>query len=131
MKINQESFDRVQIALDDIIAGCEVEDDFNEWEDVASSSISAVLEELNEDQTEMTCAAFRKYISDTVGTNRNLALGVRAALIRALEETLDYLGEPEEPDEDEDDFEEYNSDMAYINTLKSELEFTKNMEVCV
>ena len=131
MKINQESFDRVQIALDDIIAGCEVEDDYNEWEDVASSSVSAVLEELNEDQTEMTCAAFRKYISDTVGTNRNLALGVRAALIRALEETLDYLGEPEEPDEDEDDFEEYNSDMAYINTLKSELEFTKNMEVCV
>ena len=131
MSINAESMERVQVALDDIIAGCEVEDDFNEWEDVASSSVSAVLEELNEDQTEMTCAAFRRYISNTAGTNRNLELGVRAALIRALEETLDYLGEPEVLDEDEEDFEEYDSDMAYINTLKSELELTKNMEVCV
>lgn len=129
MSINTESMEREQTALDDIIAGCEVEDDFNEWEDVASSSVSAVLEELNEDQTEMTCEAFRKYIRDTVGTNRNLALGVRAALIRALEETLDYLGEPEEPDEDEEDFEEYDSDMAYINTLKSELDITRRMGV--
>jgi len=129
MSINAESMERVQTALDDIIAGCEVEDDFNEWEDVASSSVSAVLEELDNDQTEMTCAAFRKYISDTAATNRNLALGVRAALIRALEETLDYLGEPEEPDEDEEDFEEYDSDIAYINTLRSELDITKRMEV--
>ena len=121
MSINAESMDRVQVALDDIMAGCEVEDDFNEWEDVASSSVSAVLEELNEDQTEMTCAAFRRYISNTAGTNRNLALGVRAALIRALEETLDYYGEPEKD----------GSDSAYISTLKSELEITKNMEVCV
>ena len=129
MGINTESMERVQTALDDIIAGCEVEDDFNEWEDVASSSVSAVLEELNEDQTEMTCEVFRKYICDTAATNRNLALGVRAALIRALEETLDYLGEPEEPDEDEEDFEEYDSDIAYINTLRSELDITKRMEV--
>ena len=129
MSINAESMERVQTALDDIIAGCEVEDDFNEWEDVASSSVSAVLEELDNDQTEMTCEAFRKYISDTDDTNRNLALGVRAALIRALEETLDYLGEPEEPDEDEEDFEEYDSDIAYINTLRSELDITKRMEV--
>ena len=129
MNIHAESMERVQTALDDIIAGCEVEDDFNEWEDVASSSVSAVLEELDNDQTEMTCVAFRRYITNSVRTSRNLALGVRAALIRALEETLDYYGEPEEPDEDEEDFEEYDSDIAYINTLRSELDITKRMAV--
>ena len=36
MSINAESLERVQIALDDIIAGCEVEDDYREWEDIAS-----------------------------------------------------------------------------------------------
>ena len=106
-----------------------VSNSMNQIAKVANSTGSAVLEELDNDQTEMTCEAFRKYICDTVATNRNLALGVRAALIRALEETLDYLGEPEEPDEDEEDFEEYDSDIAYINTLRSELDITKRMEV--
>ena len=129
MSINAESMERVQIALDDIIAGCEVEDDYREWEDVASSSVSSVLDELDSEQAEMTCAAFRRYVTNTMGSNRNMALGVRAALIRALEETLDFLGEPEEPDEDDDDYEEYDSDRAYINTLRSELYITKNMEV--
>ena len=129
MSINTESLERVQTALDDIIAGCEVEDDYTEWEDVASSSVSSVLEELDGEQTEMTCTAFRRYVTNTIGSNRNMALGVRAALIRALEETLDFLGEPEEPDEDDDDYEEYDADRAYINTLRSELDITKNMEV--
>ena len=131
MSINTESLERVQTALDDIIAGCEVEDDYTEWEDVASSSVSSVLEELDSEQTVITCAAFRRYVTNTIGSNRNMALGVREALIRALKETLDFLGEPEEPDEDDDDYEEYDSDSSYINTLRSELYITKNMEVCV
>ena len=68
MSINADSLERVQIALDDIIAGCEVEDDYTEWEDVASSSVSSVLEELDSEQTDMTCAAFRRYVTNTIGS---------------------------------------------------------------
>ena len=129
MYINDESYERMQTAIDDIKAGCEVMDDFNEWEDIASSSISRVLEELNSEQTEMTCAAFRKFVSENIGTNRNFSLGVRAALIRALDEMLDFLGEPYEPDEDEEDRESYNEEVSYRETLRKELDITKEMEV--
>ena len=56
--IRSEADERVMAAIDDIKAGCEVMDDYHEWEDIASSSISSVLEDLDDDQFDSTCAAF-------------------------------------------------------------------------
>ena len=89
--IKSEADERVMAAIDDIKAGCEVMDDYHEWEDIASSSISSVLEDLDDDQFDSTCSAFIRFIKNSVDENRNLALGVRAALIRAMKEGMDYL----------------------------------------
>ena len=89
--IRSEADERVMAAIDDIKAGCEVMDDYHEWEDIASSSISSVLEDLDDDQFDSTCAAFIRYIREMVKEQKNLAYGVRAALIRAMNENMDYL----------------------------------------
>ena len=89
--IRNEADERVMAAIEDIKAGCEVMDDYREWEDIASSSISSVLEDLDDDQFDSTCAAFIRYIKETVMEQKNLAYGVRAALIRAMNENIDYL----------------------------------------
>ena len=100
--IKSEAHERVMEAIEDIKAGCEVMDDFHEWEDIASSSISSILEDLDDDQFDSTCSAFIEYIRDTAKTQKNLAYGVRAALIRAMNENMDYLeiiggGDDEDP----------------------------------
>ncbi len=89
--IKSEAHERVMAAIDDIKAGCEVMDDYHEWEDIASSSISSVLEDLDDDQFDSTCSAFIEYIMETAKEQKNLAYGVRAALIRAMNENMDYL----------------------------------------
>ena len=89
--IKSEAHERVMAAIDDIKAGCEVMDDYHEWEDIASSSISSVLEDLDDDQFDSTCSAFIEYIRETAKEQKNLAYGVRAALIRAMNENIDYL----------------------------------------
>ena len=59
---------------------------------MASSSISSILDDIDDtDEYDSTCSAFIRFIKNTVDENRNLALGVRAALIRAMKEGLDYL----------------------------------------
>ena len=89
--IRSEADERVMEAIDDIKAGCEVMDDYHEWEDIASSSISSVLEDLDDDQFDSTCSAFIEYIRETAKEQKNLAYGVRAALIRTMNENIDYL----------------------------------------
>lgn len=89
--IRSEADERVMAAIEDIKAGCEVIDDFHEWEDVAASSITSVLDGLDDDQYDSTCSAFIRYIRETTGEQKNLAYGVRAALIRAMKEGIDYL----------------------------------------
>ena len=42
-------------------------------------------------QFDGTCSAFIRYIKETAGEQKNLAYGVRAALIRAMNENIDYL----------------------------------------
>ena len=98
--IRNEADERVMAAIEDIKAGCEVMDDYREWEDIASSSISSVLEELDDDQFDSTCAAFIRYIKETVNEQKNLAYGVRAALIRAMNENIDYLDVMEDGGDD-------------------------------
>ena len=90
--IKSEADERVMTAIEDIKAGCEVIDDYHEWEDVASSSISSILDDIDDtDEYDSTCSVFIRFIKDTVDENRNLAFGVRAALIRAMKEGMDYL----------------------------------------
>ena len=89
--IRTEADERVMTAIEDIKAGCEVVDDYHEWEDIAASSITSVLDDLDDEQYDSTCSAFIRYIKETVSEQKNLAYGVRAALIRAMNENIDYL----------------------------------------
>ena len=99
--IKSEADERVMAAIEDIKAGCEVMDDYHEWEDLAASSITSVLEDLDDDQYDSTCLAFIRYIREKVLEQKNLAYGVRSALIRAMNENIDYLGYMS-ADDDED-----------------------------
>ena len=99
--IRTEADERVMTAIEDIKAGCEVMDDYHEWEDIAASSITSVLDDLDDDQFDSTCAAFIRYIKETVNEQKNLAFGVRAALIRAMNENIDYLDIMEDSGDDQ------------------------------
>lgn len=119
-EINEASYERVQYAIEDINICCVTEDDYNEWEDIASSSIAAFIDDLNDEQLEMTCGAFMEYIEDTAETDRNMAMGVKTALERALKEMLDNMGIA---DEDETEKAEL------IKVMKNSLNAVENMEV--
>ena len=121
IEINEASYERVQNAIEDINICCVTEDDYNEWEDIASSSIAAFIDDLNDEQLEMTCDAFVEYIEDTVKSDRNMALGVKTALERALNEMLDNAGVISEDDDEERVF--------LINAMKNSLKAVENMEV--
>ena len=98
--IRSEADERVMAAIEDIKAGCEVMDDYHEWEDIAASSISSVLDDLDDERFDSTCSAFIRYIKETVNEQKNLAYGVRAALIRAMNENMDYLDMMGDEEED-------------------------------
>ena len=99
-EINEASYERVQNAIEDINCCCVTEDDYMEWEDIASSSIAAFIDDLNDEQLEMTCGAFIEYIEDTAETDRNMAMGVKTALERALKEMIDNMGIVDDEDEE-------------------------------
>ena len=120
-EISEASYERVQKAIEDINICCVTEDDYNEWEDIASSSIAAFIDDLNDEQLEMTCDAFVEYIEDTVKSDRNLALGVKTALERALNEMLDNAGVISEDDEQER--------ILWKNAIKNSLLILKKAEV--
>ena len=120
-EISEASYERVQKAIEDINICCVTEDDYNEWEDIASSSIAAFIDDLNNEQLEMTCNAFVEYIEDTVKSDRNMALGVKTALERALNEMLDNAGVISEDDEQER--------ILWKNAIKNSLLILKKAEV--
>ena len=120
-EISEASYERVQKAIEDINICCVTEDDYNEWEDIASSSIAAFIDDLNNEQLEMTCNAFVEYIEDTVKSDRNMALGVKTALERALNEMLDNAGVISEDDEQER--------IHLKNAIKNSLLILKQAEV--
>ena len=120
-EISEASYERVQKAIEDINICCVTEDDYNEWEDIASSSIAAFIDDLNDEQLEMTCDAFVEYIEDTVKSDRNMALGVKTALERALNEMLDNAGVISEDDEQES--------ILWKNAIKNSLLVLKKAEV--
>ena len=133
IKISDESYERVSNILDDIGFACDTEDDYDQWEDIARPSFETVLDELNTEQFDMTCAAVRERIIDDYNFGKeNYAKGIRAAFIgylRDRREYLDYTGEydpPELPeDADEEDQRDYDEEMeaytekkAYIDTIE-------------
>jgi hypothetical protein len=91
LRISDESYERVQNAIEDIGYCCEVEDDYDQWEDIAASSMAGFLDDLDLEQLEMTVAAFEEYIIDKADDDMNMAMGVKTALARYLRERLEYL----------------------------------------
>ncbi len=127
-EINEESYERVNNAIEEIGYCCATEDDYNEWEDIAASAIAPFLEELNAEQLAMTCAAFREYIIDTADNDLNLAMGIKTALARTLRETLDYIGDVPN-DEDDEDTDEENPTAELVAVMKKELAAVENIEI--
>ena len=127
LRISDESYERVQNAIEDINCCCVIEDDYNEWEDIAASSIAGFIDSLNDEQLAMTCAAFREYIIDTEDSDLNLAMGIRTALARSLREMLEYIGDV--PDDEDDENDEEDPTAALVSVMKKELEIIENMEI--
>ena len=123
-EVRSEAHGRVLSAVEDIKSCCEIGDYYEEWSDIAASSIQAFLEDLSAEQLDDTCGAFREYITEIAEENPNLANGVKEALTICLNEMLDYIGDdPEDDDsEDEDYYSDYDRETAYIvKILKSEI----------
>ena len=134
--INEAAYERVYEAIDDLGYVCDTRDDPNEWEDVASSSITKVMENLDPDQLSMTCEAFRETIADNYHSKRNFAVGLKLALIRSLEEFLQYysdakalLGAGQEWDEDAEEFVEAADWQELRETVENELDLTKRQVI--
>ena len=113
-----EAHERVINAVEDIKCCCEIRNDFHQWSDIAASSIQAFLEDLTNEQLDDTCGAFTEYIEETISENPNLAQGVREALVICLNEMIDYIGSV--PDEDIEDFDDYDRETAYIVATMNE-----------
>lgn len=126
-----EAHGRVLEAIEDIKACCEVSDYYEQWSDVAASSIQAFLEDLTAEQVDDTCEAFREYITETAKDNENLASGVKDALTICLNEMLDYIGDvPEDNEDSEDEYSDYDRETAYlVKIMKAELNRLEEMNV--
>lgn len=109
-EVRSEAHGRVLSAVEDVKFCCEISDYYEEWSDIAASSIQAFLEDLTAEQLDDTCSAFREYIDETAEDNFNIASGIKDGLRICLNEMLDYIGDvPEDDDEDSED-EDFYSD---------------------
>lgn len=125
-----EAHGRVLEAIDDIKACCEIGDYYEEWSDIAASSIQAFLDDLSAEQVDDTCGAFREYISETAKDNANLAAGVKDGLTICLNEMLNYMGADPEDDDSEDKYSDNDRETAYlVSVIKSEIEKLANISV--
>ena len=123
LRISDESYERVQDIIEDIGYCCEVEDNYEQWEDIAASSMAGFFDDLDYEQIEMTVAALEEYIIDTADTDMNMAMGIKTALARYIRERLDFLDIHVIPDvklslDEDEDFED--TDTAFlVNVLKA------------
>ena len=133
LRISDESYERVHDIIEDIGYCCEVDDDYNEWEDIAASSMAGFLDDLDYEQVEMTVAALEEYIIDTADTDMNMAMGIRTALARYIRERLDFLDTYVIPDvklglDEDEDFED--TDTAFlVNVLKAMQKKVDNIRI--
>ena len=121
LRISDESYERVQDIIEDMSYCCEFEDDYDQWEDIAASSMASFLDDLDGEQLEMTVAALEKYIIDKADNDLNMAMGVKTALARYIRERIEYLDIHVVPDVkmnlDEDDIYEDTDVARIINVL--------------
>lgn len=125
-RISDESYERVTEILEDIGYACDTDGEYEEWEEVARSSFASVLDELDTNQFDMTCAAIKERISEEYAEdNENYANGIRTAFYGYLCERRDYLDfyedydKPELSDDaDEIEISEYEEKMEVYNRKK-------------
>ena len=133
LRISDESYERVQDIIEDIGYCCEVEDDYEQWEDIAASSMAGFLDDLDYEQVEMTVAALEEYIIDTADIDMNMAMGIKTALARYIRERLDFLDIHVIPDvklslDEDEDFED--TDTAFlVNVLKAMQKKVDNIRI--
>lgn len=133
LRISDESYERVQNIIEDIGYCCEVEDDYEQWEDIAASSMAGFLDDLDYEQVEMTVAAMQEYIIDIADTDINMAMGIKTALARYIRERLDFLDIHIIPDvklslDEDEDFED--TDTAFlVNVLKAMQKKVDNIRI--
>ena len=133
LRISDESYERVQDIIEDIGYCCEVEDDYEQWEDIAASSMAGFLDDLDYEQIEMTVAAMQEYIIDIADTDMNMAMGIRIAVARYIRERLDFLDTYVVPDvklslDEDEDFED--TDTAFlVNVLKAMQKKVDNIRI--
>lgn len=133
LKITDESYERVQDIIEDIGYCCEVEDDYEQWEDIAASSMAGFFDDLDYEQIEMTVAALEEYIIDTADTDMNMAMGIKTALARYIRERLDFLDIHVIPDvklslDEDENFED--TDTAFlVNVLKAMQKKVDNIQI--
>lgn len=133
LRISDESYERVQNIIEDIGYCCEVEDDYEQWEDIAASSMAGFLDDLDYEQVEMTVAALEEYIIDTADTDMNMAMGIKTAIARYIREKLDFLDTYVIPDvklglDEDEDFED--TDTAFlVNVLKAMQKKVDNIRI--
>lgn len=143
LRISDESYERVTGILEDIGCACETSDYYEDWEDIARPSF-CVMDDLDADQYDMTCAAFAEKIEELYDNGEtNYAKGIHSAFYGYLRERCDYLefngyyDKPELPeDADEDDIDLYNEKMeryeAYeelINAVDKWIEKMNRLEL--
>ena len=133
LRISDESYERVQEIIEDIGYCCEVEDDYEQWEDIAASSMAGLLDDLDYEQVEMTVAALEEYIIDTADTDMNMAMGIKTALARYLRERLDFLDIHVIPDvklslDEDEDFEDTDT-VFLVNVLKAMQKKVDNIRI--
>ena len=123
-----EAHGRVLEAVEDITSCCEIGDYYEQWSDIAASSIQAFLEDLSAEQLDDTCGAFREYIAETVEKSPNLANGIKDGLRICLNEMLDYIGDIPEDDEDDDYYSDYDRETErLVYEIKNALESLSNI----
>lgn len=133
LRISDESYERVQNIIEDIGYCCEVDDDYEQWEDIAASSMAGFLDDLDCEQVEMTVAAMQEYIIDIADTDMNMAMGIKTALARYIRERLDFLDIHVIPDvklslDEDEDFED--TDTAFlVNVLKAMQKKVDNIRI--
>lgn len=133
LRISDESYERVQDIIENIGYCCEVEDNYEQWEDIAASSMAGFLDDLDYEQVEMTVAAMQEYIIDIADTDMNMAMGIRTALARYIRERLDFLDIHVIPDvklslDEDEDFED--TDTAFlVNVLKAMQKKVDNIRI--
>ena len=131
LRISDESYERVQDIIEDIGYCCEVEDDYDQWEDIAASSMASFLDDLDGEQLEMTVAALEEYIVDS--TDMNMAMGIKTALERYIRERLEFLDIYVVPDvklslDEDEDFDDTDT-ARLVNVLKVMQKKAKNIQI--